>query len=146
MHEAYMKKKTMITRQDAVCAETSAPLLKLGNILNMKSQKEKKLKFFIPAVFAILISLIVIFSIEGIIKVYKLKAAKSKLADNLIYLKKDNAKIRRQIYDLKHNKQYISELARQELGMIKRGEIVFKFFSADKSKNVTKRNKSNASP
>ena len=112
----------------------------------MKSQKEKKLKFFIPAVFAILISLIVVFSIEGIIKVYKLKAAKSKLADNLIYLKKDNAKIRRQIYDLKHNKQYISELARQELGMIKRGEIVFKFFSADKSKNVTKRNKSNASP
>ncbi len=108
----------------------------------MKSQKGKKLKFFIPAVFVILISLIVIFSIEGIVKVYKLKAAKIKLADNLISLKKDNTKIRRQIYDLKHNKQYISELARQELGMIKKGEIVFKFFGADKNKNVNKKNKS----
>ncbi len=105
----------------------------------MKSQKEKKLKFFIPAAFAVLISLIVIFSIEGIVKVYKLKAAKSKLADNLVYLKKDNAKIKRQIYDLKHNKQYISELARQELGMIKRGEIVFKFFNVNTNKNVNKK-------
>jgi cell division protein FtsB len=108
----------------------------------MKFQKEKKLKFFIPAVFAILILLIAVFSVEGVIKVYKLKAAKSKLADKLIYLKKDNAKIRRQIYDLKHNKQYISELARQELGMIKKGEIVFKFFNSNKNKkNENKKNK-----
>ncbi|MHB8282410.1 MAG: FtsB family cell division protein [bacterium] len=100
----------------------------------MKSQKEKKLKFFIPAAFVFLISLIVIFSIGGVIKVYRLKAAKSKLINKLIYLKKNNAKIKRQIYDLKHNKQYISELARQELGMIKKGEIVFKFFGVNNNK------------
>ncbi len=100
----------------------------------MKSQKEKKLKFFIPAAFVFLISLIVIFSIGGVIKVYRLKAAKSKLINKLTYLKKSNAKIKRQIYDLKHNKQYISELARQELGMIKKGEIVFKFFGVNNNK------------
>lgn len=100
----------------------------------MKSQKEKKLKFFIPAAFVFLILLIVVFSIGGVIKVYRLKAAKSKLINKLIYLKKSNVKIKRQIYDLKHNKQYISELARQELGMIKKGEIVFKFFGVNNNK------------
>jgi cell division protein FtsB len=100
----------------------------------MKLQKGKNLNFLIAAIFTLILALFVIFSMHGIIKVYKLKNEETKVDKQIASLKKSNEKISSKIYQLKHNKQYIAELAREELGMIKKGEIVFKFINNKKEK------------
>lgn len=98
----------------------------------MKLQKGKNLNFLLAAIFTLIIALFVIFSMHGIIKVYKLKNEEVKLNKQIASLKKSDEKISLKIYQLKHNKQYIAELAREELGMIKKKEIVFKFINNKK--------------
>lgn len=80
------------------------------------------------AFFAVIVALLLIFSMRGMYKIYRLKAEQEKLGNDIVSIKKDNKKIEGQIYELSNNKQYIAEMAREKLNMIKNGEIVFKFF------------------
>ncbi len=88
-------------------------------------------------IFVAALSLFIIFSRHGIVRVYKLKAERTKLSKQIISLRKRNKKISRNIYELKHNKQYIAELARKKLDLIKKGEIVFKFINNKKQSAAT---------
>lgn len=100
----------------------------------MKSNKEKKLDILLIAgsISIFLLALFVIFSIKGIVKVHKLKGEEQKLQQEIVLIKKSNHTINRQVYELSSNKQFIANLAREKLNMIKKGEIVFKFINSKK--------------
>ena len=107
----------------------------------MKSNKEKSLniKFTLGAVFVFLFALIIFFSLKGVVKVYRLRAEQQGINKDIAGIKKSNKKISGQIYELTYNKQYIANLAREKLNMIKPGEIVFKFIDKNKkNKNTNK--------
>jgi cell division protein FtsB len=107
----------------------------------MKSNKEKSLniKFTLGAVFVFLFALIIFFSLKGVVKVYRLRAEQQGLDKDIAGIQKSNKKISDQIYELTYNKQYIANLAREKLNMIKPGEIVFKFIGKNKKdKNTNK--------
>ncbi|MCL4498372.1 MAG: septum formation initiator family protein [Deltaproteobacteria bacterium] len=108
----------------------------------MKSSKGKSLNAILIAgsIFAFLLALFVIYSLQGIVKVYRLRAEEQKLKQEITLIKKSNYKIDKQIYELIHNRQYIANLAREKLNMIKKGEIVFKFIHK-KKKDSNKKNK-----
>ncbi|MHB1662065.1 MAG: FtsB family cell division protein [bacterium] len=107
----------------------------------MKSNKEKRpdIKFTAGAIFVFLFASIIFFSLKGMVKVYRLRSEQRKLNEDITSIKKNNKKISRQIYELNYNKQYIANLAREKLNMIKPGEIVFKFIGkGKKDKNTDK--------
>ena len=106
----------------------------------MKSNKGKKLniKFSLTSAFVFLLALIVFFSLKGVVKVYKLRSKQQLVNNEIAAIKKSNKKISDQIYELANNKQYISNLAREKLNMIKPGEIVFKFIGKNKDKKADK--------
>ncbi len=107
----------------------------------MKSNKEKSLdiKFIVGAVFVFLFALIIFFSLRGMVKVYRLRSEQQSLNKNIAEIKKSNKKINNEIYELTYNKQYIANLAREKLNMIKPGEIVFKFIGKNKNKKAKKK-------
>ncbi len=97
----------------------------------MKSNKGKKhnIKFkYAPfIIFLTVFILIVVFSVKGVIRVYRLRSEQLTVRKNIAEIKKKNDKIENQIRKLTYNKQYIAYIAREKLNMIKPGEIVFKF-------------------
>ena len=104
----------------------------------MKSSKGKNLNitFAGGAVFALIVALFVIFSLRGMVNIYRLRMEQQRLKEEIVSIGKNNKKIEAQIYQLSRNKQYIAEMAREKLNMIKKGEIVFKFIGGKgKSKN-----------
>ena len=107
----------------------------------MKSNKEKSLniKFTLGAVFVFLFALIIFFSLKGVVKVYRLRSEQQVLRKEIAGIKKSNKKISNQIYELTYNKQYIANIAREKLNMIKPGEIVFKFIGKNKNKKAKKK-------
>ena len=107
----------------------------------MKSNKEKSLniKFVVSGAFIFLFALIIFFSLKGMVKVYRLRSEQQSINKDIAGIKKSNKKISGQIYELTYNKQYIANLAREKLNMIKPGEIVFKFIGKNqKDKNTNK--------
>ncbi|MCL4542453.1 MAG: septum formation initiator family protein [Deltaproteobacteria bacterium] len=108
----------------------------------MKSNKGKSLNtiFILAFVLASLLALFMIYSLKGIVKVYNLRGEEQKLKQEIVLIKKRNHAIDKQIYELSHNKQYIANLAREKLNMIKKGEIVVKFIHK-KKKYYNKKNK-----
>ena len=107
----------------------------------MKSNKGKNLniKFGLGAFFVFLFALITLFSIKGVVKVYRLRSEQQGLRKEIAGIKKSNRKISGQIYELNYNKQYIANIAREKLNMIKPGEIVFKFIGKNKNKKAAQK-------
>ncbi len=95
----------------------------------MKSNKEKKhnIKYIPFIIFSAIFILIVVFSVKGVIRVYRLRSEQLAVRKNIAEIKKKNDKIENQIRKLTYNKQYIAYIAREKLNMIRPGEIVFKF-------------------
>ncbi len=108
----------------------------------MKSSKGKSLNTILVtgSLFAFLLALFIIYSLKGIVSVYRLRGEEQKLKQEIALIKKRNHVIDKQIYELSNNKQYIANLAREKLNMIKKGEIVFKFIHK-KKKDFNKKNK-----
>jgi len=46
----------------------------------------------------------------------------------------ENQKLREEVRRLQHEKRYIEEIARKELGMVKEGEIIYQFDSPNEKK------------
>lgn len=103
---------------------------------------KKKLNIALAALgfFGTIAALLLIFSMRGMYEIYRLKAEQQRLSGDIAVIKKENKKTENQIYELSNNKQYIAEMAREKLNMIKNGEIVFKFFGNGQNGQNGKKN------
>ncbi len=78
---------------------------------------------------------IVTFGNRGLVDVYYLKKDMKSLTERNLQLEKDNAELRRTIYRLIEDPEYVESVAREELGMVGKNEIIYHFKSEDKPKN-----------
>ena len=53
-------------------------------------------------------------------------------------MEEENRKLREEVRRLQHEKRYIEEIARKELGMVKEGEIIYQFDSPNDEKQNSK--------
>jgi cell division protein FtsB len=67
------------------------------------------------------------FGNKGLLQVYRLRRELKEIERVNTELRQENDKLRAEIDNLRTNKKYIEELARRELGLVKRGEIVYQF-------------------
>jgi cell division protein FtsB len=67
------------------------------------------------------------FGDKGLLQVYRLRRELREIERANKELQQENERLRAEIDNLMTNKNYIEELARRELGLVKKGEVVYQF-------------------
>jgi cell division protein FtsB len=85
-------------------------------------------KILLSIVILVLFSLLlfIMFSDNGLADLFKLKSDKNRLLQENTRLKRENLIMYRTIERLKNDPEYIESIARKELGMIRKGEVILK--------------------
>ena len=85
-------------------------------------------KILLSIVILVLFSLLlfIMFSDNGLADLFKLKSDKDRLFQENTRLKRENLIMYRTIERLKNDPEYIESIARKELGMIRKGEVILK--------------------
>ncbi len=68
-----------------------------------------------------------IFGSRGLIQFYKLKEERNRIQMSNARLQEENRRLAVQIGRLRNNKEEVEKVAREELGLVKKGEIVYQF-------------------
>ncbi len=64
---------------------------------------------------------------KGIFHLLRFKKELSRIKENNAKIEEENRRLKEEVRRLKYEKRYIEEIARKELGMVKEGEIIYKF-------------------
>ena len=83
------------------------------------------------------LSLFTIFGERGMVHLWRLRGEKKKLSERYFRLQTENEIFRERIYKLNHDNLYLEKVAREELGLVRPGEIVYRFSSSDPERNRT---------
>ena len=87
----------------------------------------KKFLFFLAG-FIVVNLFFGIFGGRSLIQIYHLKEEREKIRIANARLREENQKLAEQIERMKHNKkEEVERIAREELGLVKKGELVYKF-------------------
>ena len=89
-----------------------------------------------------LMLLFIVFGENGLSDLYRLKKQKENLSQKNDELKKENLSFYREIERLKHDPSYVEDVARKELGVIGKDEVIIKVKPkqsvSSKNKNIKK--------
>jgi cell division protein FtsB len=86
---------------------------------------EKKYFLFL-AVFISGMLLLALFGSRGLVQIYKLKEERNRTRMSNFRLQEENRKLSEQINGLRNNKEEVEKAAR-ELGLVRKGELVYQF-------------------
>ncbi|MFZ3073094.1 MAG: septum formation initiator family protein [Thermodesulfobacteriota bacterium] len=89
----------------------------------MNSAGSKKRIYFIAIIAAI--SVLAVFGDKGLLDVWKFRKERQKLVVQKSRLEDENKRLADEIRLLKTDKQYALMVARQELGMVKKDEVIY---------------------
>ena len=76
---------------------------------------------------AVLLIFFIIFGGRGLVQIYHLKEERTRVEAVNSRLGAENRKLAEQIERMKHNKEEIEKIAREELGLVKKGEVIYQF-------------------
>jgi len=77
----------------------------------------------------------------GLIRFIELKIEKNRLQNEIEQLIEENKKVREEIKALRTDKKFIERIARDELGLVKKGEIVYKFITVKEKEKEKEKEK-----
>lgn len=89
-------------------------------------------------VFGALISLLTLVTIvgeRGALHLWRLRGEKSNLDEQNYRLQKENEALRQRISRLRNDDAYLEKLAREELNLVRPGEVVYRFSKAETRRN-----------
>jgi len=78
----------------------------------------------------LLVSVMIFFTFfgdKGLLQVYRLRRELKEIERDNKELRQENDRLRAEIDNLRTDRKYIEELARRELGLVKKGEIIYQF-------------------
>jgi cell division protein FtsB len=106
----------------------------------MSAFKISQLRFFIWGFVLLLItlSLFSIFGDRGAIHLWRLEEEKKRLDERNFALQKENEGLRDRIHRLRYDDLYLEQVAREELGLVRPGEVIYRFGSSQSKPNRTK--------
>jgi len=77
--------------------------------------------------FVIAMAFFTIFGGRGLMQIYQLKEEREKIRMANSRLREENRKLAEQADRMRNSREEIEKIAREELGLVKKGEIVYKF-------------------
>lgn len=78
-------------------------------------------------VFVVITALLTIFGNRGLVRVYKLSKERDSIKASNGKIKAENDALREEIQRLQSDNKYIEMIARKEMGMIGKNEVVYQF-------------------
>ena len=99
-----------------------------------QSKKSNRWVIYALSAFIVTLSLLTIFGERGVIHLGRLWQEKRTLEENNFLLQKENETLRERIYRLHHDDLYLEKVAREELGLVRPGEIIYRFASSESKK------------
>jgi cell division protein FtsB len=75
--------------------------------------------------FIVAVSIVAIFGDKGLVEAYGLKQERDSIVAHVNNLKDENSRIEDEIDLLKNDKRYVEMVARKELGMVGKDEIIY---------------------
>jgi len=81
------------------------------------------------------LSLFTTFGERGLLHLWRLRGEQGKLDDSNFLLQKENEVLRERIHRLRHDDLYLEKIAREDLGLVRPGEIIYRFASAESKRN-----------
>lgn len=109
------------------------PLSERGRIEKKKKKLIARLLFLIGILFALTLLVKAFVGERGFIGLLKIKSEYASILNEVNQLKGENARLEMDIERLKNDKYYQEKLAREKMGFIREGEVVFLFPDGDKS-------------
>jgi cell division protein FtsB len=88
--------------------------------------KKKRLLLVVLFIFVIL-GLLTFFGDKGIFHLMGLQKELVRMKEKNLKIDEENQKLKEEVRRLQQEKRYIEEIARKELGMVKKGEIIYQF-------------------
>ena len=89
--------------------------------------RRKKLYFSPLLIVVAIIALLTIFGDRGLIRIYKLSKERDSIKTYNEQIREENASMKDEIHRLKTDDKYIEIIARKELGMVGKNELVYQF-------------------
>jgi cell division protein FtsB len=75
------------------------------------------------------------FGERGILHIQRLKEEKRELDEKNYLLQKENSVLRERIRRLRHDNLFLEKIAREELGLVRPGEIIYRFAAEQRKGN-----------
>jgi cell division protein FtsB len=88
--------------------------------------KKKRLLLFVLFLFVVL-GLVTFFGDKGLLHLSDLQKDLTRLKERNVKMEEENERLKEEVRRLQQEKRYIEEIARKELGMVKKGEIIYQF-------------------
>lgn len=103
-----------------------------GN-LNLSKKQKKWMFFAITGIASVYLLVSFLFYDIGFIKYLKMRGEYNRITSDITRLQEENKNIRKEVKLLKTDPDYIEAYAREMLGLVKEGEIIYRF--EEKNKN-----------
>lgn len=78
-------------------------------------------------IFLVLMGFLIVFGNNGLVDNYVMKEKLKILKEENAQIVLENSSLKKEISLLRNNQQYIEAVARKELGMVRKGDIVYRF-------------------
>lgn len=100
-----------------------------------QANKSRPWLLYIFSLLLVSLSLFTTFGERGLVHLWRLRAEQRKLDDSNFLLQKENEVLRERIHRLRHDNFYLEKIAREDLGLVRPGEIVYRFAAAESKRN-----------
>ena len=95
----------------------------------------------------VLLALITVVGERGVLHLSRLRGEKNRLDEQNFRLQKENEALRQRIYRIRNDNAYLEKLAREELNLVRPGEIVYRFSNpANRAENQKPESRHNTKP
>lgn len=95
----------------------------------------------------VLLALITVIGERGVLHLWRLRGEKNRLDEQNFLLQKENEALRQRIYRIRNDNAYLEKLAREELNLVRPGEIVYRFSNpANRPANQKPESRPNTKP
>jgi len=95
---------------------------------------KKKRILILIIIFLIVLGSLTFLGEKGIFSLLRLRKEVIRIKEKNLQLEEENQKLKEEVKRLQSDKRYIEEVARRELGMVKEGEIIYRFDISPKRK------------
>ena len=81
------------------------------------------------------LALFTAFGERGVFHLWRLWGEKKQLEERNFLVQKENEALRERVYRIRHDDLYLEKIAREELGLARPGEIIYRFASPESKRN-----------
>jgi cell division protein FtsB len=99
---------------------------------------KKRSLLLLVLVFFLILGLLAFFGDKGVFHLLRLQKELSRIQDDNRKIEGENRSLREEVKRLQNERRYIEEIARKELGMVKEGEIIYRFDPPKNDKEPSK--------